>query len=191
MARYYGDLRAEVAEQADRAEGRGSADATKFAARLEALDREEQTRSAELRQKATLRVQLRLITLVVIRQPKLLLRSAIHAPGGAVAGRIDLVWDPPGRRPGSRPLPSLRPAHVRPRNPPPGRPGLPLLPDLRDGPPDPPLRATRRRSDARIPLQRGSATQRRRSAKGVARTASRNGPLAVTRRQSRATASAR
>ncbi len=93
MARYYADLRAEIAEQAGRAEGRGG-DAAKFAARLDALDREERTRAAELRRKATLRVQLRLITLVVIRQPKLLLRSAVLAPAGPVAGRLDLVWDP-------------------------------------------------------------------------------------------------
>lgn len=94
MARYYADLRAEVAEQAGRAEGRGSADPAKFAARLEALGREEQVRGAELRQKSTLRVQLRLITLLVVRQPKLLLRSAVRGPGGTVAGRLDLVWDP-------------------------------------------------------------------------------------------------
>jgi hypothetical protein len=94
MARYYADLRAEVAGQADRAGGRGAADSAKFAARLEALDREERTRAAELRRKATLRVQLRLITLLVIRQPKLLLRSAVLEPAGSVAGRLDLVWDP-------------------------------------------------------------------------------------------------
>lgn len=94
MARYYADLRAEVADQADRAEGRGVADSTRFAARLEALDREEATRSDELRRKATLRVRLRLITLLVVRQPKLLLRSAVDAPGVAAGGRLDLVWDP-------------------------------------------------------------------------------------------------
>ena len=94
MARYYADLRAEVAEQASKTEGRATADPTKFAARLAALEREEQTRAAELRQKSTLRVQLRLITLLVIRQPKLLIRSQVLAPSGSIAGRLDLVWDP-------------------------------------------------------------------------------------------------
>ncbi len=94
MARYYADLRAEVAEQAGRTEGRTGADPAKFTARLEGLDREEQARGAELRQKSTLRVQLRLITLLVVRQPKLLLRSAVRGLRGAVAGRVDLVWDP-------------------------------------------------------------------------------------------------
>jgi hypothetical protein len=92
MARYYADLRAEVAEQAGRA--KGDANPAKFAARLEGLDREEQIRGSELRRKSTLTVRLRLITLLVIRQPKLLLRSTVQSPGGSVAGRIDLVWDP-------------------------------------------------------------------------------------------------
>jgi hypothetical protein len=92
MTRYYADLRAEVAEQAGRS--KGDADPAKFAARLDGLDREEQVRSAELRRKSTLTVQLRLITLLVVRQPKLLLRSTVQAPGGLIAGRIDLVWDP-------------------------------------------------------------------------------------------------
>lgn len=94
MARYYADLRAEVAEQAARARGKSDADAAKFAGRLEGLDREEQMRGAELRQKGALRVQLRLITLLVIRQPKLLLRSTVQNSAGSVAGRLDLVWDP-------------------------------------------------------------------------------------------------
>ena len=94
MARYYADLRDEVSGQADRADGRGAADPARFAARLDGLDREEGARAAELRRKATLRVQLRLITLLVIRQPKLLLRSAVLGPAGSVAGRLELVWDP-------------------------------------------------------------------------------------------------
>lgn len=94
MARYYADLRAEVAEQAGRARGKADADAAKFAARLEGLDREEQVRGAELRRKSTLTVRLRLITLLLVRQPKLLLRSAVQAPSGSIAGRLDLVWDP-------------------------------------------------------------------------------------------------
>ena len=94
IARYYADLRAEVFEQASRARGKLDADASKFAARLEGLDREEHVRGAELRQKRTLRVQLRLITLLVVRQSKHLLRSVVQAPGRIADGRLDLVWDP-------------------------------------------------------------------------------------------------
>ena len=94
MARYYKDLRAEVNEQAAKSRGKPDADPTKFAARLGALDREEALRSAELRQKSALRVKLRLITLLLIRQPKLLLRSSVQGKDGAPLGRFDLVWDP-------------------------------------------------------------------------------------------------
>ena len=94
MARYYADLRAEVAEQAAKAKGKPDADPAKFAARRDALDREESLRGAELRQKSALRVILRLITLLVVRQPKLLLRSSVAGKGGAPMGRFDLVWDP-------------------------------------------------------------------------------------------------
>jgi hypothetical protein len=67
-------------------------DPAKFAARREALGREEQVRIAELRQKGTLKVHLRLINLLVIHQPKLLLTAAVSAPGGD--GPLELAWDP-------------------------------------------------------------------------------------------------
>jgi hypothetical protein len=87
MRRYYHDLRAEVAEQADRAKTRGD-DLAKFTSRREALDREEQLRVAELRQKNTLKVQLRLNNLLEVRQPKLLVKSTV----GSIP--LELVWDP-------------------------------------------------------------------------------------------------
>jgi hypothetical protein len=92
MKRYYGDLRVEVEEQADRARKRGE-DLAKFAARREALDREEQLRIGELRQKSTLKVNLRLNNLLKIHQPKLLLRASVQF-AGAVAVPLELVWDP-------------------------------------------------------------------------------------------------
>lgn len=92
MTRYYADLRAELAEQMERARGRGES-LDRFAGRREALDREERVRVAELRQKATLRIELRLLQLLVVRQPKLLLRATVtvdkHPPAG-----LELVWDP-------------------------------------------------------------------------------------------------
>lgn len=91
MRRYYADLRAEVDEQARRAAGRDE-DAAKFAARRETLHREELVRIAELRQKSTLKVHLRLINLLVVHQPKLLLMSTVQ--GAGVSGALELVWDP-------------------------------------------------------------------------------------------------
>lgn len=92
MARYYADLRAEAAEQAERAQSRGG-DMAPVVARREALDREEQVRTAELRQKATLRVRLRLSNLLVIHQPKLWLEATVSGPK-SLAARLELVWDP-------------------------------------------------------------------------------------------------
>jgi hypothetical protein len=91
MARYYADLRTEVAEQEERARGRGE-DLTKFAARREALEREERLRVAELRQKNTLRVHLRLLHLLVVQQPKLQVRCRVA--GEKAPAPLELVWDP-------------------------------------------------------------------------------------------------
>ena len=52
IGRYYGDLRAEVEEQAERP-ATGDEDPAKFAARREALEREEQLRIGELRRKSS------------------------------------------------------------------------------------------------------------------------------------------
>jgi hypothetical protein len=146
MTRYYADLRTELAEQRARSEGRAERPAkdlprssgagvppantsttfageppapqlSKFSNRLEALDREERLRIAELRHKGALRVHLRLLNLLLVRQPKLLLRATIArsepAPSGSPgtppprhtrAPRVfspqvspvllELVWDP-------------------------------------------------------------------------------------------------
>jgi hypothetical protein len=97
MRRYYSDLCAEVEEQAERAGKRGEEDMAKFASRRETLEREEQLRIGELRQKSSLKVHLRLINLLKIQQPKLLLQATVHRAGSgasAVAVPVELVWDP-------------------------------------------------------------------------------------------------
>ena len=91
IGRYYGDLRAEVEEQAQKARNRGE-DPARFTARLEASTREEQLRTAELRRKSQLKVHLRLLNLLVIHQPKLLLHTCGAA--GSDSGRLEWVWDP-------------------------------------------------------------------------------------------------
>jgi hypothetical protein len=94
MVRYYGDLRSELEVQIRRARDRGD-DLSKFGPRREAIDREERLRVAELRRKSTLRVQLRLANLLVIRQPKLLLRATLTpARRPSDAAELELVWDP-------------------------------------------------------------------------------------------------
>jgi hypothetical protein len=94
ISRYYGDLRAEVEEQLQKARNRDN-DPAKFIARLEALMREEQSQSAELRRKSQLRVNLRLLNLLVIHQPKLLLQTAITSAGKeSSVNRLEWVWDP-------------------------------------------------------------------------------------------------
>ncbi len=92
MTQYYADLRAELEDQ-----GRRSRDKEEALARLDerrqALTREEQIRVAELRQKSSLRVSLRLQQLLLVQQPKLLLQARIASPDDG-AGRVELVWDP-------------------------------------------------------------------------------------------------
>lgn len=91
MGRYYADLRAELDEQVHRAESRGD-DLSRFAGRREALDREERFRITELRQKGALRVQLRLLTVLLVQQPKLLVRGVVRDKKHEAA--VELVWDP-------------------------------------------------------------------------------------------------
>ena len=92
MSRYYADLRAELGEQVRRATGRGE-DLARFAGRREALEREERFRITELRQKSTLRVELRLLTVLVVEQPKLLVRGTVQGKRNET-GPLELVWDP-------------------------------------------------------------------------------------------------
>ncbi len=92
IGRYYADLRAEVEEQALKAEKRGD-DAARFTTRLAALAREEDLRGAELRRKSQLKVQLRLLNLLLVHQPKLLLHTEAASNSAAIGG-LEWVWDP-------------------------------------------------------------------------------------------------
>lgn len=94
MRRYYSDLRSEIQQQRERAEKSGK-ELDKFGARLATLSGEERLRITELRQKSTLRVRLRLISLLLVRQPKLLVKSILR-PEDRIKGPslLELVWDP-------------------------------------------------------------------------------------------------
>jgi hypothetical protein len=91
MTQYYADLRQELDDQAARGQGRDEVVA-RSAARREALDREERLRVTELRQKNSLRLELRLLNLLVVQQPKLLVAAEVMSEKAAAA--LELVWDP-------------------------------------------------------------------------------------------------
>lgn len=88
MSGYYGQLRREADEQAARA-----ADSARAAARREAIDREERLRIAELRQKSAVHVLVKLASLMVVQQPKLLISTALLDKNRPV-GQVEVVWDP-------------------------------------------------------------------------------------------------
>ena len=90
--RYFADLRAELAERQARAETKGE-DAARFEPQRQALEREEQAQIAELRRKMTLRVQIKLLNVLWVTQPKLLTRVQL-VPQQGMAGDIEVVWDP-------------------------------------------------------------------------------------------------
>jgi hypothetical protein len=92
MTRYYADLRTELEEQASRARNPEEA-ATRLAERRAAIDREEQVRIAELNQRSALRVQVRLLQVLLIQQPKLLVHTGVGPEKGPFEP-LELVWDP-------------------------------------------------------------------------------------------------
>lgn len=90
MQRYYADLRRELTGRRSRDSEEAQA---RVAARKLAVEREERLRIAELHQKNSLRVSLRLLNTLVIQQPKLLLGGRLTAPR-RTAVALELVWDP-------------------------------------------------------------------------------------------------
>lgn len=65
----------------------------RIAARLEAINREERLRIAELRQKSTVRASMKLASLMIVQQPKLLMHVSIVMKDRSSA-TIEVVWDP-------------------------------------------------------------------------------------------------
>lgn len=92
MERYYADMLVELEEQQQRAEHRGT-DLEKYGSRRQSLEREQRLRIAELRQKSALYVHLQLVTLLVIRQPKLRIAAHVLSERGGHA-ELELVFDP-------------------------------------------------------------------------------------------------
>jgi hypothetical protein len=89
---YFTDLRAELADRQARAAAKGE-DAAPFDAQRQALDREEQAQLADLRHKLALRVQIRLLNVLHVIQPKLRIRVQL-VPSHGIGGEIEIVYDP-------------------------------------------------------------------------------------------------
>lgn len=93
MRGYYARLREETAvSPAGRITDPAAAEA-RLRDRRQSIDREEQLRIAELQRKADLRVEVKLIALLTVYQPKLLLRASVVPKSGQPLP-IELVWDP-------------------------------------------------------------------------------------------------
>ena len=102
VSNYYAQLREEADEYARRSQFRtrkpedGSREGdqvARIAERREAIDHEESLRIAELRQKSSVRVELKLGSVLLVGQPKLHIAAAVTAKERRV-GRLHLVWDP-------------------------------------------------------------------------------------------------
>jgi hypothetical protein len=92
MRGYYARLRDETAVSPGRIADPAVAEA-RLRDRRQSIDREEQLRIAELQRKAELRVEVKLIGLLTLYQPKLLLHASVVPKSGAPLP-IRLVWDP-------------------------------------------------------------------------------------------------
>jgi hypothetical protein len=93
MSRYYAQLRSETEEQAARPRGGDvEAAASRAIARREAIDREEALRISELRQKSKVQVHLKLASVMVVMQPKLMISASVLTKDKP-AMPLELVWD--------------------------------------------------------------------------------------------------
>ena len=90
MSVYYSRLRDEANESLRNGDDAGP---SRIAARRDAIDREERLRTAELRQKSNLRVQVKLANLMIVQQPKLLMSVAITDKNRPL-GLLEVVWNP-------------------------------------------------------------------------------------------------
>ncbi|HSZ59663.1 MAG TPA: hypothetical protein VK797_28730 [Tepidisphaeraceae bacterium] len=88
MTDYYAQLRQEAREQAARDDNASA----RAVSRIESIDREEALRTSELRQKSAVRTQVRLLSLLLIEQPKLLIEAHLVDKNGS-RGHFQMVWD--------------------------------------------------------------------------------------------------
>jgi len=96
MRRYYRDLGEELGERLEKARRDGRVRPETLGSleqRLQGLGQEERVRIAELRQRATLRMHLRLLNLLLIAYPKFRIQACLVLKKGSPA-ELELVWDP-------------------------------------------------------------------------------------------------
>lgn len=96
LSGYFTDLRAELAERQAKAVTKGE-DAAPFDLQRQSLDREEQDQLADLRHKLALRVQIQLINVLHVIQPKLRVRVQL-VPASGPGGEIEVVFDPAAQK---------------------------------------------------------------------------------------------
>ncbi|MEX2288340.1 MAG: hypothetical protein WD648_14690 [Planctomycetaceae bacterium] len=99
MTRYYDDMQRELDEQAARGAAHSSSDDEKYRSRREALDHQRTMRIAELRRKNSLSIQMRLLNVLLVHQPKLQISGTVSGPSEenrrpATSENVSLVWDP-------------------------------------------------------------------------------------------------
>ena len=92
IADYFRDLREELTDRQARAEAKGEA-IDSFETQRQALDREEQAQLSDLHHKLALRVQIKLLNVLHVVQPKLRIRVQL-SPAQGQGGEIEVVFDP-------------------------------------------------------------------------------------------------
>lgn len=93
---YFTDLRSELAERRARVVARDE-DVAQFDSQRQALEREEQAQLADLRHKLALRVQIKLLNVLRVIQPKLRIRVQL-VPAQGISGEIEVVFDPAAQK---------------------------------------------------------------------------------------------
>lgn len=93
--RYFADVRAELRERLEKAAGRSEQEES-LRLRLQAVDREEAVRLADLHRKTALTVELAVRNILHVKSPRLFLTGqiVIGGRGGARATPLTLSWDP-------------------------------------------------------------------------------------------------
>ncbi len=90
IKRYFDDSRAEL--DARNGRSREPEDSARFAAQRATLDREEQAQTGEMKRKMTLSVTVKLLNVMLVTQPRLLVRVRLLGPKNQSA-TLDLTWD--------------------------------------------------------------------------------------------------
>jgi hypothetical protein len=104
MTRYYAQLRDESDHQAAHPRGKEVDAAERTLARRQAIDREEALRISELRQKSAVHTKLKLASMMLVIQPKLLVSASVRVKDKPTMP-LEIVWDTLGESAEAIPCP--------------------------------------------------------------------------------------